>query len=52
MYKNYLKRFFDFVAAFLGLLLLSPVFMVVTIGLFFANNGKLNWNFSVGNQIL
>lgn len=40
MYKNYLKRFFDFVAAFLGLLLLSPVFMVVTIGLFFANQGK------------
>lgn len=40
MYKNYLKRFFDFVAAFFGLLLLSPVFMVVTIGLFFANQGK------------
>lgn len=40
MYKNYLKRFFDFLAAFFGLLVLSPIFLVVTIGLFFANNGK------------
>ncbi len=40
MYKNYLKRFLDFVAAFLGLLLLSPVFIVVTTGLFFFNQGK------------
>lgn len=31
---------FDFIAAFLGLLLLSPLFLVVTIGLFFANQGK------------
>lgn len=40
MYKNYLKRIIDFLAAFFGLLLLSPIFMVVTIGLFIANNGK------------
>lgn len=40
MYKNGLKRFFDFLAAFTGLLILSPVFVVVTIGLYFANNGK------------
>ncbi|WP_140937933.1 sugar transferase [Sphingobacterium lumbrici] len=40
MYKNYLKRLFDFTAAFFGLLLLSPVFVVVTTGLFFANRGK------------
>jgi undecaprenyl phosphate N,N'-diacetylbacillosamine 1-phosphate transferase len=40
MYKNYLKRLFDFIAAFLGLLLLSPVFVLVMIGLFFANEGK------------
>src|SRR5690606_7490284 len=40
MYKNYLKRVIDFLAAFFGLLLLSPIFMVVTIGLFIANNGK------------
>lgn len=40
MYKNYLKRFFDFLAAFFGLLVLSPIFIVVTIGLYFANKGK------------
>lgn len=40
MYKNYFKRLFDFTAAFCGLLLLSPVFIIVTIGLFFANQGK------------
>lgn len=40
MYKHYFKRLFDFVAAFFGLLLLSPVFVLVTIGLYFANQGK------------
>lgn len=40
MYKNGLKRLIDFLAAFAGLLILSPVFVVVTIGLYFANNGK------------
>lgn len=40
MYKNYLKRLLDFIAAFFGLLLLSPVFVLVTLGLFFANRGK------------
>src|SRR5690554_5401833 len=40
MYKNYLKRIFDFLSAFLGLLLLTPFFIVVTIGLFFVNEGK------------
>ncbi len=40
MYKNYLKRFFDFTIALIGLICLSPVFMVVTIGLYFANQGK------------
>jgi undecaprenyl phosphate N,N'-diacetylbacillosamine 1-phosphate transferase len=40
MYKNYLKRLFDFTAALVGLLFLSPILILVTIGLFFANNGK------------
>src|SRR5690606_7154375 len=40
MYKNYLKRIIDFLAAFFGLALLSPIFIVVTIGLFIANSGK------------
>jgi len=40
MYKNYFKRLFDFFAALVGLILLSPIFIVVTIGLYFANQGK------------
>src|SRR5690554_5378378 len=40
MYKNYLKRLFDFLAAFFGLVLLSPIFIIVMIGLYFANQGK------------
>ncbi|MGJ1321975.1 sugar transferase [Sphingobacterium faecium] len=40
MYKHFFKRIFDFLAAFFGLLLLSPLFIIVTIGLYFANHGK------------
>lgn len=40
MYKIYFKRFLDFFAALVGLLLLSPIFLLATIGLFFANQGK------------
>ena len=40
MYKNYIKRLFDFLVAFFGLLVLSPIFLIVTIGLYFANDGK------------
>ena len=40
MYKTVFKRVFDFLAALLGLVLLSPVFFIVTIGLYFANHGK------------
>lgn len=40
MYKKVFKRVLDFLAAFFGLLLLSPVFIIVTIGLFIANQGK------------
>ena len=40
MYKNFFKRTIDFLAAFFGLLLLSPLFIIVMIGLFFANQGK------------
>lgn len=40
MYKNFIKRFFDFVIAFVGLIILSPLFIVVMIGLYFANQGK------------
>ncbi|MNJ96493.1 putative sugar transferase EpsL [compost metagenome] len=40
MYKNFFKRIIDFLAALFGLLILSPIFILVMIGLFFANQGK------------
>lgn len=40
MYKNFFKRFFDFFTALCGLIILSPIFVIVTIGLYFANNGR------------
>ncbi len=40
MYKNFIKRLIDFTFAFLGLLILSPVFVLVTVCLYFANDGK------------
>ncbi|TXD48920.1 sugar transferase [Polaribacter sp. IC073] len=40
MYKNIIKPLFDFLAAFFGLIVLSPVFLIVMIGLAFANNGR------------
>ncbi|MBD8084623.1 sugar transferase [Chryseobacterium caseinilyticum] len=40
MYRNFTKRIIDFTVAFFGLLIFSPVFIVVTIALYIANNGK------------
>lgn len=40
MYKFFLKRLFDFLIALIGLICLSPVFVVVTICLYIANQGK------------
>ncbi|WP_035678172.1 sugar transferase [Flavobacterium limnosediminis] len=40
MYKNYIKRIFDFSAALTGFIILLPVFLLVTIGLYIANQGK------------
>ena len=40
MYKSLFKRLLDFTAALIGFILLSPVFVLVMIGLFFANQGK------------
>lgn len=40
MYKNFFKRLFDFSAALIGLVLISPVFLFVLLGLYFANKGK------------
>jgi lipopolysaccharide/colanic/teichoic acid biosynthesis glycosyltransferase len=40
MYQTIFKPVFDFLAAFFGLLLLFPLFIIITIGLFIANQGK------------
>lgn len=40
MCKTYLKRLYDFTIALVGLLLLSPIFILATTGLFFTNNSK------------
>ena len=40
MYKSIFKRFLDFFASLLGFIFLSPLFIIVTIGLYFANLGK------------
>jgi undecaprenyl phosphate N,N'-diacetylbacillosamine 1-phosphate transferase len=40
MYYSLFKLLLDLTAALLGLLLLSPIFLLVTLALFFANNGK------------
>ncbi len=39
MYKHFIKRFLDFWISILALILLSPVLLVVTIWLHFANKG-------------
>lgn len=40
MYKNNIKFLLDFIAAVIGFIILLPVFLLVTILLFFANQGK------------
>ena len=39
MYKHFFKRFFDFWLSFFALICLSPIILVVTIWLHFANKG-------------
>lgn len=39
MYKNYFKRILDFIISLLALICLSPILLVVTIWLHFANKG-------------
>lgn len=39
MYKHFFKRFIDFLISFLALLCISPIFILVTIWLYFANKG-------------
>ena len=40
MYKLFFKRILDFLIAITGLLVLSPIFLIVMVWLYFANQGK------------
>lgn len=40
VYVHYLKRFFDLMISLIGLILLSPVFLIITLLLFIANRGR------------
>ena len=40
MYKNFIKRILDILVALVGLLILSPIFILVTICSYFDNQGK------------
>ena len=40
MYKRFFKRLFELILALFGFILLLPIFSIVTLGLFFANQGK------------
>ena len=39
MYRNFFKRFFDFGISFIGLVIISPILLLVMIWLHFANKG-------------
>ncbi|HMG67575.1 MAG TPA: sugar transferase [Chitinophagaceae bacterium] len=40
LYKSFLKLFLDFFIAFIGILLFSPILLILTLLLFIVNNGK------------
>ncbi|KAA6322019.1 Undecaprenyl phosphate N N'-diacetylbacillosamine 1-phosphate transferase [termite gut metagenome] len=40
MYKSFFKHFFDFLLSFTGFIIISPVFLFISVLLFFVNNGK------------
>jgi undecaprenyl phosphate N,N'-diacetylbacillosamine 1-phosphate transferase len=40
LYRNYFKRIFDMIIGLLALCIFSPVFLIITLLLFFSNNGK------------
>lgn len=40
MYKTYIKRIIDFTLSLVGLVCISPILIIITIGLLFANAGK------------
>jgi undecaprenyl phosphate N,N'-diacetylbacillosamine 1-phosphate transferase len=40
LYRNYGKRMMDFVLSLLGIVVLSPLFIIITVVLYIANDGK------------
>jgi lipopolysaccharide/colanic/teichoic acid biosynthesis glycosyltransferase len=40
MYRCFFKRTLDLIIAFVGLVIVSPILLIISIGLYFANNGK------------
>jgi lipopolysaccharide/colanic/teichoic acid biosynthesis glycosyltransferase len=40
MYSNFIKRIIDFTGALIGFIILSPLLLIVTLMLYFVNNGK------------
>lgn len=40
MYKKHIKRYLDFSIAFFGCIILAPLFVIITMVLYFANDGK------------
>lgn len=40
MYRKIIKPLFDFLSAVIGLIVISPLLVLVTIGLYYANDGK------------
>jgi undecaprenyl phosphate N,N'-diacetylbacillosamine 1-phosphate transferase len=40
MYRCFFKRTLDLIIAFVGLVIVSPILVIISIGLYFANNGK------------
>lgn len=50
MYKHFFKRFFDFWIALIALICLSPLLLVVTIWLHFANKSNVNANVDLNKK--
>lgn len=50
MYKNFFKRFFDFWIALIALICISPILLIVTIWLHFANKGSKNDNYDANDN--
>ncbi|MCL2097285.1 MAG: sugar transferase [Bacteroidales bacterium] len=40
MYKSFFKRIIDFTLSLTGVIIISPIFVIITVILFFTNNGK------------